>query len=81
MRALTVVGTIAMFLVGGGILVHGMPFMHHLTDYADHWVGALPTMNILAGALVPSLINMAVGLFAGVIVALGVGLVMKLRQS
>ena len=32
MRTLSVVGTAAMFLVGGGILVHGVPFLHHLTN-------------------------------------------------
>ncbi len=30
MKGLTVVGTIAMFLVGGGILLHGMPGSHEL---------------------------------------------------
>ncbi|WP_406731817.1 DUF808 domain-containing protein [Vibrio scophthalmi] len=29
MKILTVVGTIAMFLVGGGIVVHSLPFVHH----------------------------------------------------
>lgn len=32
MKTLSVVGTAAMFLVGGGILVHGVPFLHHLTN-------------------------------------------------
>lgn len=30
MKTLGIVGTIAMFLVGGGILVHGIPYLHHL---------------------------------------------------
>jgi predicted DNA repair protein MutK len=79
MRTLTVVGTIAMFLVGGGILVHGMPFLHHVTDYADHWVGNLPSLNTLAGALVPSLINMAIGFVVGAVLAVGMGVVSKVR--
>jgi uncharacterized protein len=32
MRGLTLVGTAAMFLVGGGILVHGVPFLHHTVE-------------------------------------------------
>jgi predicted DNA repair protein MutK len=32
MRLLTVVGTIAMFLVGGGILIHGWPALHHVVE-------------------------------------------------
>ena len=31
MKSLSVLGTAAMFLVGGGILAHGLPFLHHLT--------------------------------------------------
>jgi predicted DNA repair protein MutK len=32
MKALSVAGTAAMFLVGGGILVHGMPALHHAIE-------------------------------------------------
>ncbi|HEY6897797.1 MAG TPA: DUF808 domain-containing protein [Rhodocyclaceae bacterium] len=32
MKALTVVGTAAMFLVGGGILSHGIPALHHAVE-------------------------------------------------
>jgi hypothetical protein len=31
MKTLSIVGTIAMFLVGGGILIHNIPFIHHIT--------------------------------------------------
>ena len=32
MKTLSVVGTVAMFLVGGGILTHGFPAIHHWVD-------------------------------------------------
>ena len=32
MKGLSVAGTAAMFLVGGGILVHGMPVLHHASE-------------------------------------------------
>ena len=32
MKTLSVVGTAAMFLVGGGILVHGVPALHHAVE-------------------------------------------------
>ncbi|MFY8044264.1 MAG: DUF808 domain-containing protein, partial [Rhodoferax sp.] len=32
MKVLSIAGTAAMFLVGGGILVHGLPFLHHLLE-------------------------------------------------
>jgi hypothetical protein len=36
MKALSVVGTAAMFLVGGGILAHGIPVLHRLAE-GKHW--------------------------------------------
>jgi predicted DNA repair protein MutK len=32
MKLLSIVGTAAMFLVGGGIIVHGWPWLHHLIE-------------------------------------------------
>jgi predicted DNA repair protein MutK len=67
MKALSVLGTAAMFLVGGGILVHGVPAVGHgIDDYAAAlgWLG--PLVSSLAGALA--------GLLAGAGVVAGVGL-------
>jgi uncharacterized protein len=33
MRTLSVVGTAAMFMVGGSIISHGLPFLHHFTEH------------------------------------------------
>lgn len=70
MKTLTIVGTIAMFLVGGGIISHGVPWFHHLTeesvDYAEH----IPTFGHIFGALTPTLINFVIGFIAGLIVVL-----------
>ncbi len=52
MKVLSVAGTAAMFLVGGGILVHGLPFLHHLTEglpLGFVWEGLI---GVVAGALV-----------------------------
>ncbi|RJT14228.1 DUF808 domain-containing protein [Rahnella inusitata] len=47
MKTLSVVGTIAMFLVGGSIISHGLPFMHSLLEKFTHghqgWVNTLIT--------------------------------------
>ena len=59
MKGLSVAGTAAMFLVGGGILVHGVPALHH-------WIEALAEGG--GGALrlgIPLLSNAAVGIVAG----------------
>ena len=81
MKTLTIVGTIAMFLVGGGIISHGVPLLHHLTegsvDYAEH----IPTVGSIVGALTPTLINLVIGFVAGLIVLAIVSLIKKVWPS
>ncbi|TCK08253.1 DUF808 domain-containing protein [Marinobacterium mangrovicola] len=70
MKSLSVIGTIAMFLVGGGILVHGTPgsheFLHHIEQSAD----GLPAIGNIVNGVLPSLINAGLGVLAGGIVFL-----------
>jgi hypothetical protein len=75
MRALSVAGTAAMFLVGGGILVHGWPALHHAVEQAVQGMGAA------ASALLPLLADAAVGMLAGALVLAAVTLVQRLRGS
>ena len=72
MRALSVIGTAAMFLVGGGILSHGLPWVHHLIEaLTSGFTG-------LAGALLPSALDGVVGLVVGALVLLLVSLVKRI---
>jgi len=74
MKALSVAGTAAMFLVGGGILVHGLPELHHAIAGA---VGGLPGwLGVLAGTLAEAL----VGVVAGAVVLAAVTAVARLRR-
>jgi hypothetical protein len=59
MKVLTVVGTAAMFLVGGGILVHGLPVLHHLVDAIP--VPLIPDMivGVVAGAVALAVVTLA----------------------
>lgn len=59
MKTLAIVGTIAMFLVGGGILVHGIPPIYHAIEGVAAGFGGLPA------ALIPVLANGLFGLLAG----------------
>lgn len=74
MRFLSVVGMIAMFLVGGGILVHGLPFLHHILEL-------LPQMAAVIAVIIPVLFNALVGIFAGIIVLACVLLISRLRTA
>jgi predicted DNA repair protein MutK len=68
MKGLSVAGTAAMFLVGGGILVHGVPLLHHGIEHYADGLEALPGIGVIAGALGEAFMNAAIGLMAGAIV-------------
>lgn len=74
MKALAVAGTAAMFLVGGGILAHGLPFLHELPAQLAQGLGPL---GGLAGLLSSGL----VGVVAGALVLAGVTLAQRLRGA
>jgi len=72
MRTLSVVGTAAMFLVGGGIISHGIDPLHHgITQLAEQAGGLL-------GAVLPALLNGALGVVLGALVVGVVSLGQKL---
>jgi predicted DNA repair protein MutK len=80
MKSLSVAGTAAMFLVGGGILTHGVPALHHAIEGAAEAAAGLPAGPLLA-ALTPSLVNALVGVLAGALVLLLVSAVSKWRKA
>ena len=68
MKLLSVVGTAAMFMVGGGILTHGIPGAHALIH---HWVEAVGAIAAVGGALAvltPTLIDAVFGVLVGALV-------------
>jgi predicted DNA repair protein MutK len=73
MKALSVAGTAAMFLVGGGILVHGIAPLGHAID------AAVAGFHPLAQALLPALAHAVFGVAAGALVLAGVTLASKIR--
>ncbi len=68
MKSLSVIGTAAMFLVGGGILSHGL---HWIDDFAVQ----VAEKGGVVGILGPHLVHMAIGLFAGAVVLTGVSVI------
>ena len=62
MKALSVAGTVAMFLVGGGILVHGVPALHHVIT------GMVAQHGAVAQAVLPTVADGLVGVLAGAVV-------------
>ena len=54
-----------MFLVGGGILVHGLTPLHHLSEAAAQLAGGLERVGDALAFVTPLLIDLLVGLLAG----------------
>ncbi len=61
MKLLSVAGTVAMFMVGGAILMHGRPGAHALVHHAAQAVATVPAVGPLLAATVPSLIDAGAG--------------------
>jgi len=75
MKALSVAGTAAMFLVGGGILTHGLPAVHH-------WIEAMSKkLGGVLGAIAPTLADGIFGIFAGAVVLAVVSVIQKLMRG
>ncbi|WP_338801171.1 DUF808 domain-containing protein [Pseudomonas sp. RSB 5.4] len=74
MKGLSVIGTAAMFLVGGGILTHGIPAVHH-------WIESVGAASGSVGFAVPVLLNGVAGIIAGGVVLLAVSLIGKLWKA
>ena len=51
MKGLTIVGTAAMFLVGGGILAHGIPVVYELFELVLHLISKLPSIGSVLQSL------------------------------
>ncbi|WP_286912376.1 MULTISPECIES: DUF808 domain-containing protein [unclassified Pseudomonas] len=72
MKSLSVIGTAAMFLVGGGILVHGIAPLHHAIEAFSEGRG---------GALTGALLNGVAGVLAGAVVLLVVSAASRLWRA
>jgi predicted DNA repair protein MutK len=81
MKALSVAGTAAMFLVGGGILTHGVPWLHHGIEALAARAAAVPGLGGALALLAPSLGDALVGVTAGALVLLAVSAVSRWRGS
>ncbi|MCN7598494.1 DUF808 family protein, partial [Escherichia coli] len=73
MKAFSIVGTLAMFLVGGGIVVHGIAPLHHAIE---HFAGQ---QSAVVAMILPTVLNLILGFIIGGIVVLGVKAVAKMR--
>ena len=81
MKLLSVVGTAAMFMVGGGILVHGLPGAPEVVHHAAEVVGTVPVAGPLLAWAAPGALDAVAGLAAGALALAVITLGGKLLRS
>jgi predicted DNA repair protein MutK len=68
MKGLSVAGTAAMFLVGGGILIHGMPGAHSWVEGSADGMAQVPVIGAALQRLMPVMLDGVAGILAGALV-------------
>ena len=80
MKSLAVIGTAAMFMVGGGILTHGIPLVHHAIEHGAEVAGAVAGIGVVLKALTPVTLDAMFGIFCGAMALLGFTAFSKAKQ-
>jgi uncharacterized protein len=81
MKTLSVLGTAAMFLVGGGIFSHGWHSLHDLIETIAHHVAGIPGLGGLLKAITPSLLDAAAGIIIGAVILTAVTVGARIRNA
>ena len=80
MKSLTIIGTAAMFMVGGGILTHGLHWVGEQIHHAEQFVEPFALVGPMLGLLTPSVLNALFGIAAGAVAVLLMTGFQKLRS-
>ncbi|MCP3129958.1 DUF808 domain-containing protein [Shewanella sp. KJ2020] len=80
MKSLTIIGTAAMFMVGGGILTHGLHIVSEQIHHAEQAVEAVSVVGPALGLLTPSILNGLFGVLAGAVAVILMTGIQKLRS-
>ncbi len=81
MRTLSVVGTAAMFMVGGSIIGHGVPALHHFSENFSAYLQNLPVVGSTLAFISPILMDAIIGLIVGAICVAAFELIKKLMPK
>ena len=81
MKSLTYIGTVAMFLVGGGIIVHGVPLLAHISHQLEKMSTQIAQLDAVIGLLAPSLFAGFFGVVLGALLVAIHSLIAKMRGA
>ncbi len=81
MKSLSIVGTIAMFMVGGSILTHGIPGVHNWIEHVAHGAAGIPRVGGILETVLPFLLDIMIGIVAGMLVLAGVAVAGRIFRT
>lgn len=81
MKSLTVIGTAAMFMVGGGILTHGLHSVAEQIQHAEQVVATIDIVGPVLALLTPTVLNGLFGVLAGAVALAVMTGLQKLRSK
>lgn len=81
LRFLSIAGTAAMFLVGGGIVTHHWETVHHWSESISHHVSEIPGVGGLLGWISPLLFDAGFGVLSGAVVLAVVALLQRIWRN
>jgi predicted DNA repair protein MutK len=79
MKFLSIAGTAAMFMVGGGIISHAWAPLHHFSEGAAHMAAGVPGIGGVLAAITPTLVDAIAGVIVGAAVLAVVTVVQRMR--
>ncbi|RYV01092.1 DUF808 domain-containing protein [Shewanella sp. OPT22] len=81
MKFLTFAGTVAMFMVGGGIIDHGVHILNEPIRYVNTLWQSIPAISGFMSAITPSLLHTVLGVIVGSIALASISVIKKLFSS
>ena len=81
MKSLSIVGTVAMFMVGGSILTHGIPGVHNWIEHVAHGAAGIPRVGGILETVLPFLLDIMIGIVAGILVLAGVAVAGRIFRT
>ena len=79
MKFLSIAGTAAMFMVGGGIIAHAWEPLHHFAEGAAQVTAGVPGVGGVLAAITPTIVDALAGVVLGALVLMVVTLVQRMR--
>ncbi len=80
MKLLSIAGTVAMFMVGGGIIVHGIPVAHHFIEQVAQNTNGVPYIGEILEVFTSVSLNALAGVVSGAFALSGLTIAGRIKN-